>query len=218
MAALSCRGSAIINKFGVCWPQHHHPAPQVLPQLVGIVRHRSTFALILPESILVSTTGDICLERGCTGLIPSSSKHRNAGSHQGRSADAQMTSAFVPPELSTDDRWDSLTDSAREAAYSWNLGVSVFTMLAGYPPFAATSADACPFFADFESSHRLACPPHFSSAAIGILVAMLSVPPEQRAGFRVRGRPFALRPSFLLAPHIATLLISAVPCHLRCRV
>ena len=65
------------------------------------------------------------------------------------------------------------------AATSWSLGVLCYTLLAGYPPFEASS-DVCPFFKDFTTMHRLACPPQFSRPAIALLCSLLCVAPEGR--------------------------------------
>ena len=101
---------------------------------------------------------------------------------------SMTSSAFMPPEMASAALLDAVDAEGRKAAYVWNLGVTVYALLAGYPPFASTSVTECPFFADFATSHRLACPPHFSTAAIELLLDMLCVEPAGRIRFEALDR------------------------------
>lgn len=101
---------------------------------------------------------------------------------------SMTSSAFMPPEMASAALLDTIDAEGRKAAYVWNLGVTVYALLAGYPPFASTSVTECPFFADFATSHRLACPPHFSTAAIELLLDMLCVEPAGRIRFEALDR------------------------------
>ena len=101
---------------------------------------------------------------------------------------SMTSSAFIPPEMASAALLDAVDAEGRKAAYVWNLGVTVYALLAGYPPFASTSVTECPFFADFATSHRLACPPHFSTAAIELLLDMLCVEPAGRIRFEALER------------------------------
>ena len=144
---------------------------QVLSQLFEQVRRRDSFALIRPEMVVANEYGDVSLQE-------------ISEADQG----SMTSSAFIPPEMASAALLDAVDAEGRKAAYVWNLGVTVYALLAGYPPFASTSVTECPFFADFATSHRLACPPHFSTAAIELLLDMLCVEPAGRIRFEALDR------------------------------
>lgn len=144
---------------------------QVLSQLFEQVRRRDSFALIRPEMVVANEYGDVSLQE-------------ISEADQG----SITSSAFMPPEMASAALLDAVDAEGRKAAYVWNLGVTVYALLAGYPPFASTSVTECPFFADFATSHRLACPPHFSTAAIELLLDMLCVEPAGRIRFEALDR------------------------------
>ena len=144
---------------------------QVLSQLFEQVRRRDSFALIRPEMVVANEYGDVSLQE-------------ISEADQG----SMTSSAFIPPEMASAALLDAVDAEGRKAAYVWNLGVTVYALLAGYPPFASTSVTECPFFADFATSHRLACPPHFSTAAIELLLDMLCVEPAGRIRFEALER------------------------------
>lgn len=149
-----------------------------------------------PDNVLMQEDGTIKLSNGTRRLHndPTSRCERSAALDTERTLTTQprpprvscphtddgasrqsARSPFVAPELVA----SSSEASDPGAATSWSLGVLCYTLLAGYPPFEASS-DVCPFFKDFTSMHRLACPPQFSRPAIALLCSLLCVAPEGR--------------------------------------
>ena len=109
----------------------------VLSQLVELLKSRDAErGPIVPENIFL---------RGDRVVIGA------GGATSGTSA-----SAFTPPEAQSSS--SSVIDASEsEPAQVWALGMLLYTLHAGYSPFASTT-DACPFFKEFRSTHRLACP------------------------------------------------------------
>mmetsp|Transcript_26805 Transcript_26805/g.68191 ORF Transcript_26805/g.68191 Transcript_26805/m.68191 type:complete len:535 (-) Transcript_26805:210-1814(-) len=141
-------------------------ACSILSKLIDVLKRRVCFSCIYPEMIFVDASGELSLR--ADGIVMPS----------------DAPSAFRPPEFGS----ASLAEpAARDAAHVWTLGITLYTLLAKYPPFA-TSSEVCPFFAQFRSSHRLVCPSHFSGGAIIVLSEMLSVEPQGRANFEALQR------------------------------
>ena len=81
-----------------------------------------------------------------------------------------------------------LASEFAEPAVVWSLGIFCYTLLAGYPPFESSSA-VCPFFKDYSTMNRLACPPHFSAPAIALLCSTLTLAPEARIKLEASRHP-----------------------------
>ena len=97
----------------------------------------------------------------------------------------ETRSPFVAPEIAVPAPREvaaglsELASEFAEPAVVWSLGIFCYTLLAGYPPFESSSA-MCPFFKDYSTMNRLACPPHFSAPAIALLCSTLTLAPEAR--------------------------------------
>ena len=106
----------------------------------------------------------------------------------------ETRSPFVAPEIAVPAPREAaagpseLASEFAEPAVVWSLGIFCYTLLAGYPPFESSSA-MCPFFKDYSTMNRLACPPHFSAPAIALLCATLTLAPEARIKLEASRHP-----------------------------
>ena len=145
-------------------------ALEITSKLCTVVRARDTYRLLLPEHVLMLGDAVLLAEDGAKGKEGASS-----------TVDRMAAGAFVPPEFEDITRLvnGQLTALESDAAHVWALGMALYTLLAGYSPFRSTT-DACPFFAEFRKSHRLAFPEHVSTPVIETILSMTSIDPAQR--------------------------------------
>ena len=112
----------------------------------------------------------------------------------------ETRSPFIAPEIAVPAPSEAaagpseLAAEFAEPAVVWSLGIFCYTLLAGYPPFESSNT-VCPFFKDYSTMHRLACPPHFSAPAIALLCSTLTHAPEARIKLEARRHPAAAVPS-----------------------
>lgn len=112
----------------------------------------------------------------------------------------ESRSPFIAPEIAVPAPSEAaagpseLAAEFAEPAVVWSLGIFCYTLLAGYPPFESSNA-MCPFFKDYSTMNRLACPPHFSAPAIALLCSTLTRAPEARIKLEARRHPAAAVPS-----------------------
>lgn len=124
---------------------------QVLTQLLEIVRKRDTFEPILPEMIMADGEGEISLRKD--DFRP-----------------AATSSAFLPPEAAA---WTAQPElSQREAAYAWNMGMVVYTLLAGCGCSAHQTALAASDRLPSETSQRKRCMKRRSPLCLHVRVGM----------------------------------------------
>lgn len=147
-------------------PLDEDMAVQFVVKICAAVQAKESRSILLPEHIQLRDTQVII------GAVQEEASPSDSMSELG---------PFLPPEF--DDAARALTGKLTalecEAANVWNIGLLLYTLLAGYPPFQVTSAK-CPFFAEYEKSHRLACPEHFSTPIIEALCSMLTIEPAHR--------------------------------------
>ncbi|KAL3893174.1 MAG: hypothetical protein SGPRY_014412, partial [Prymnesium sp.] len=79
-----------------------------------------------------------------------------------------------PPE-----QQEGVPDAADIGATSWCLGVLLFYMLAGYPPFAR-AARSCQYFRAYQDTNELRFPHTFSRSAVELICGMLHLDPAKR--------------------------------------
>ena len=112
----------------------------------------------------------------------------------------ETRSPFIAPEIAVPEPSEAaagpseLAAEFAEPAVVWSLGIFCYTLLAGYPPFESSNT-MCPFFKDYSTMNRLACPPHFSAPAIALLCSTLTRAPEARIKLEARRHPAAALPS-----------------------
>lgn len=83
------------------------------------------------------------------------------------------TPDYLAPEIITGRGHDTAVDW-------WSLGVLIFEMLAGYPPF--TDKDMGTLFRKIQEPERLLLPPDFSQEAADLVRRLLVVDPSRRLG------------------------------------
>ena len=89
----------------------------------------------------------------------------------------ETRSPFIAPEIAVPEPSEAaagpseLAAEFAEPAVVWSLGIFCYTLLAGYPPFESSNT-MCPFFKDYSTMNRLACPVHFSAPTIALLCSL----------------------------------------------
>ncbi|EOD12256.1 hypothetical protein EMIHUDRAFT_247544 [Emiliania huxleyi CCMP1516] len=152
------RGQPLFDTIAEDGPLTDAAAASVLQSLLDYVERQEAYVPLLPSHVYVSERGAISVsETASPPCVPPACE---------LSGDV----IFVPPEAPLREV---------QSAYTWNLGVFLYVLLTGYPPFASKSV-ACPFWESFVASSRLSCPAHFTSPVISLLCGMIALPPEAR--------------------------------------
>merc|ERR1719324_2162631 len=104
------------------------------------------------------------------------------GQHEGTAADAKARSVdtLSPPEVAAG---ESATAETAATAAAWALGIVLFFLLAGSPPFANGRLEDCSYFKAFAESNQIHFPHFFSTQAVDLLCGLLSRSPSLRFTF-----------------------------------
>ena len=169
-------GASLYNCVAEEGPLQEVAACWVLRNLVKLVSALPAYTPIYPEDISITEDGELTLTSLST-LPPSSTQPAESG---------RVDSPFIAPEQPCTAQPRTAQPGTAQPgtpvgagvaeAYIWNLGVIVYTLLAGYTPFSAC-APSCPFYAEFQHSALLVCPAWLSPEACKVLCAMLAIDP-----------------------------------------
>lgn len=140
----------------------------LIPLCEACVRAHPTFRLA-PELIMIAKDGSVSL-RACT-----------VGTNAVEpGATARPVEAFSPPEAALGEE----AASGLAAATAWALGIVLFSLLAGYPPFAKARQEDCSYFKAFVESNQIHFPHFFSKNAVELLCGLLARSPSSRFTFK----------------------------------
>lgn len=148
MVRSQSEGASLYDSIAEDGPMHEVAACWVLQSLISLVEGLPAYKPIYPEDISIRDNGQLRISSRA-GSNPAADP-ACSGAEAIQSSQSDQSSPFAAPE-------DGNAGAGVAEAFTWNLGMIMYALLAGYTPFSAC-ASSCPFFAEFEQNAMLVCP------------------------------------------------------------